>query len=284
MLIVVVFLWGSSFIFIKIGLGEVPPITLAVLRFALVLPVFLPATFMGRWSSFRETVRSNWKAFALIGATGVTSYHAFQNIGLNFTTASDSSLIVASNPIFIALLDRLHLKTRLTQRQRLGFVVAFAGIALVVMRGGSARFATDPYGVVGDFLALGSALSWAFCSVYGKSVLSNLRAEDVTVYSFLFGTVFLSPLAFVFEKPSLPTTPLGWSMLLILGFLCSGVAYYFWYKALEGMSASKAGAFLFVIPVVSVLVAGLMLGESLDLPFVVGAVMVMGGVALTERG
>jgi len=284
MLTAVVFMWGSSFVFIKIGLGEVPPITLALLRFALVLPIFVLATFMGRWSVFKKSIRSNWKVFVLLGATGVTSYHAFQNLGLNFTTASESSLIIASNPIFIALLDRLHLRTRLTQKQRLGFLIAFVGIALVVLRGGSVRLATDPSGVVGDLLALGAALSWAFYSVYGKSVISNLRAEDVTAYSLLFGTIFLSPLAFAFEKPLLPTTLLSWSMLLILSFLSSGLGYYFWYKALEGTSASKAGAFLFTIPVVSVLVASVMLGESLDLPFAVGAVLVMGGVALTERG
>lgn len=284
MLSVVVFLWGSSFVFVKVGLGEVPPITLALLRFSLVLPVFVVMTFVGRWRFFKTLIQANWKAFSLLGLAGVTSYHTFQNLGLNLTTASNSSLIIASNPLFIVLLDRLHLKTRLSGRQKIGILAAFVGIFMVILKGGSLRLSTDPYGLVGDLLSFGSALSWAFYSVYGKGILPNFRASEVTAFSLLFGTIFLSPLAFVFEKPVLPTTWIAWTMLLILGFLSSGLAYYFWYKALESTSASNAGAFLFVIPVVTVLVASLTLGEALDALFAAGAALTILGVALTERG
>jgi drug/metabolite transporter (DMT)-like permease len=284
MLTTVVLLWGSSFVFVKVGLGEVPPITLALLRFSLVLPVFVVATFAGRWGSFKTLARANWKAFALLGLAGVTSYHAFQNIGLNFTTASNSSLIIASNPLLIVLLDRFFHKTNLSGKQKIGVIAAFVGILMVILKGGSLRLSTDPYGLVGDVLSFGAALSWAFYSVYGKGILSNLRASEVTAYSLLFGALFLSPLALILEKPILPTTWVAWSMLLILSFLSSGLAYYLWYKALESTSASNAGAFLFVIPVVTVLVASLTLGEALDALFAAGAAITILGVALAERG
>jgi len=138
-------------------------------------------------------------------------------------------------------------------------------------------------GVIGDLLSLGAGLSWAFYSVFGKKILANYGAQRVTMFSMIFGTLFLFPILLVSEKPALPTSIWLWFLLLILSLLCSGMAYLFWYKALEEVSPTRVGVFLFFLPVVSVSVAHLVLLESLDVSFAIGALFVMLGVIITQR-
>jgi drug/metabolite transporter (DMT)-like permease len=222
-----------------------------------------------------------WKIFSVLGLTGITFYHLFQNFGLQLTTASHSSLMISVNPVFIALLSRFYLKERMTPKQVLGVTLAFLGVVFVIR---PFEFQLNPKGVVGDLLSLGAALSWAFYSVLSKKVLFELNVNKVTLFSIIFGVLFLFPSMFVFERPVLPVSTWNWFLLLILGLFCSGLAYLFWIKALKSVTTTEAGAFLFFLPVVSVSVAHLVLLEPLDLLFGMGALLVMVGVAVTERG
>jgi len=280
MLSVVVFLWGSSFALLKLGLEGISPINLAFLRFLLVLPFFIAFTYFQDKHAFEKSIFRDWKILLTLGLTGVTLYHVFQNFGLRLTTASNSSLIISANPVFIALLDHFYLKEEMTWKRVFGMTLAFLGIVLII---GPTRLTFDPMGVIGDLLSLGAGLSWAFYSVFGKKILSNYGAQRVTMFSMIFGTLFLFPILLVSEKPALPTSVWLWFLLLILSLLCSGMAYLFWYKALEEVSPTKVGVFLFFLPVVSVSVAHLVLLESLDVSFAIGALFVMLGVIITQR-
>jgi len=280
MLSVVVFLWGSSFALLKLGLEEISPINLAFLRFLLVLPFFAAFAYFRDKHVFDKSFFRDWKILSILGLTGVTLYHVFQNLGLRFTTASNSSLIISANPVFIALLDHFYLKEEMTLKRVFGITLAFFGIILII---GPLRLAFNPMGVIGDLLSLGAGLSWAFYSVFGKKILANYGAQRVTMFSMIFGTLFLFPILLVSEKPALPTSIWLWFLLLILSLFCSGMAYFFWYKALEEVSPTKAGVSLFFLPIVSVLVARLVLLESLDTSFIMGALLVMLGVVITER-
>jgi len=280
MLSIVVFLWGASFTLLKLGLEEISPINLAFLRFLLVLPFFIAFTYVQDKQAFDKSIFRDWKILLTLSLTGVTLYHVFQNFGLRLTTASNSSLIISANPVFIALLDHFYLKEEMTWKRVFGMTLAFLGVILII---GPSRFTFDPMGVIGDLLSLGAGLSWAFYSVFGKKVLSNYGAQRVTMFSMIFGTLFLFPILLVSEKPALPTSIWLWFLLLILSLLCSGMAYLFWYKALEEVSPTKVGVFLFFLPVVSVSVAHLVLLESLDVSFATGALFVMLGVIITQR-
>jgi len=280
MLSVVVFLWGSSFALLKLGLEEISPINLAFLRFLLVLPFFTAFAYFRDKHVFDKSFFRDWKILSILGLTGVTLYHVFQNLGLRFTTASNSSLIISANPVFIALLDHFYLKEEMTLKRVFGITLAFFGIILII---GPLRLAFNPMGVIGDLLSLGAGLSWAFYSVFGKKILANYGAQRVTMFSMIFGTLFLFPILLVSEKPALPTSIWIWFLLIILSLFCSGMAYFFWYKALEEVSPTKAGVSLFFLPIVSVLVARLVLLESLDTSFIMGALLVMLGVVITER-
>jgi drug/metabolite transporter (DMT)-like permease len=280
MLATVVVLWGSSFTVLKLGLEEISPVTLAFLRFSLASPLFFASTCFQEKTLFVKSVFRDWKLLTALGLTGVTLYHSFQNVELRFTTASNSSLIISANPIFIALLDHFYLKTELTRKQVVGIVLAFSGSFLVI---GPFRIIFHPAGVTGDLLSLGAALSWAFDFVLGKKMLSQYTAQEITTFSLVFGTLFLLPLLLLSEALSLPASLFSWVLLLLLSFLCSGVAYFLWYKALEDISATTAGVSLFFLPVVFMLFARLVLLEPIDIFFLTGSVFVMLGVLLTAK-
>jgi len=280
MLSAVVFLWGSSFALLKLGLEEISPISLAFLRFLLALPFFAAFAYFQDKQVFDRSIFGDWKVLVILGLTGVTLYHTFQNVGLRFTTASNSSLIISANPVFIALLAHFYLKEEMTWKQVFGVVLAFFGVILII---GPLRLAFNPLGAIGDLLSLGAGLSWSFYSVFGKRVLSKYGAQRVTMFSMIFGTLFLFPILLVSEKPALPTSIWLWFLLLVLSLLCSGVAYLFWYKALEDVSPTKAGVFLFFLPIVSVSAAHLILLEPLDVFFAMGALFVTLGVIITQR-
>lgn len=277
LLLVTVFLWGSSFIFIELGLEEVAPLTLALLRFMISTPLLL---LLVRFTSGFGGLYRSWKHMLFLGLTGVTAYHAFQNIGMSMTSASESSVIIASNPIFIALCGKYFLKERLSAIGVAGIFMAFFGVLVIVIRSG---LSLNYPSTLGNLLCLGSVFSWTAYSIYGKLELKDSNANEITAYSSLFGTILLAPLALISGDLRLPTSLVPLISLLALGLLCSGAAYLFWYKALEDLPASEAGSYLFLIPVIASSLAYFILGERPDCLFFLGASLVLVGVLLTSR-
>jgi drug/metabolite transporter (DMT)-like permease len=113
--------------------------------------------------------------------------------------------------------------------------------------------------------------------------VAQYGAEQVTWLSILFGTVYLTPITFLLERPHIPSSLWIWMLLLILSIFCSGLAYFFWGKVLEEISPTRAGVFLYFLPVVSVSLAATVLGEAVDPLFLAGAGFVLAGVYLTQR-
>jgi drug/metabolite transporter (DMT)-like permease len=281
MLSVVVLLWGASFTLIKLGLEGVPPIEIAFLRFLIATAFFVTAGYFTDRRVFRLDVLKDWKLLIAIGLAGVTLCNIFQNVGLQYTTASDSSLILASNPVFIVLFAWLFLKERTKATQIVGVALALLGLVFIV---GPSKISFGLGSTLGDLLTLLAAISWAAYSIIGKTALSRYGALKVTFFSNLFGTALFLPPLFAFETLVLPSSPWLWLLLAFLGLLCSGLAYFLWFRVLEEVPATKAGASLFFIPVISVAIAFIVLSEPIDLDFLLGAAFVIAGVVLTQRG
>jgi drug/metabolite transporter (DMT)-like permease len=268
-----------SFILLKLGLDTITPLSLALFRFLLLFPLILSRLYRyrhGLWSR----VRGNWKYFSLLGFTGVTLYHAFQNYGLFFTTASNASLIISTNPILITIFDHINNQESVNRNQVIGILLAFFGVILVIQ---PLHWALNPIGVFGDILMVGSAGSWALYSVYSKTMVARYGAEQVTWLSILFGTGYLFPITILLEFPQIPSSLLIWTLLFVMSFLCSGLAYLFWSKALEELSPTQAGVFLYFLPVVSICLAMIFLGEEVDSLFLLGACFIIVGVYLTQK-
>ncbi|WP_455364799.1 DMT family transporter [[Eubacterium] cellulosolvens] len=277
-LVFVVLLWGSSFTILKLGLEKIPPITLASLRFLITLPLLIAFAYMKK-SDLGITLRRNWRTFSILGLTGITLCHILQNFGLKFATVSNASLIITSNPIYIALIGHYYLKEKFTSRRIFGIAIAFFGVILVIR---PLEWSLNPLSLIGNLLCLGTALSWASYSILSRKILIKYDVNQVTTSSIIFGTLFLLPIAFTLEKPTIPASIEVWFLLLFLSLLCSGLGYLLWNKALEDAPATEVSVFEFFIPVTSILIAHFVLSESIDHLLIYGAILIMLGVFITE--
>jgi drug/metabolite transporter (DMT)-like permease len=279
---VAVVVWGASFIATKVAVGQTDPIVVVWLRFGIGF-VVLAAVVAAR-GQFARVARDQLAYFALLGFLGITFHQWLQSTGLVTAQASTTAWIVATTPIFIVLLGAIVLRERLTVRNGLGIVLAAAGVVLVVSQGNFATLISGRFGNEGDRLILISAVNWAIFSVLSRRGLARHAAALMMLYVMAWGWVFLSMLL-IARSPALGPSSLtlsGWTAIAFLGIFCSGIAYVFWYDALQELPAGQVGAFLYLEPLVAVVVAALVLGEAIDAAAAIGGGFILGGVWLAS--
>jgi drug/metabolite transporter (DMT)-like permease len=278
-----VLFWGASFVAIKIALKYVPPITLVWMRFA--VGVVILGAAVGLRHQFSLPKPKDWLYFALLGFLGIAFHQWLQSTGLVTSQATTTGWIVASMPIFIAILGWLVLKEKLNWLQALGILLAAFGVLLVVTHGNFNSLVSGKFGSPGDILILISAPNWAVFTILSRRGLKTYPAALMMFYVMTFGWLFSSVL-FVAGRgwESIHNIALdGWLALGFLGILCSGVAYIFWYDALKVLPVAQVGTFLYIEPVVTVIVSFLLLNEKITLAGVLGGVVILLGVWLVNR-
>ena len=282
-LILAVLAWGGSFVATKVALQQVSPATIIWLRFGIGVLILGLATLARR--QFAVPSRRDLGYFALLGFIGITFHQWLQANGLKTAQATTTAWIVATTPIFIALLGWLVLKERLRWVQTLGILLATVGVLLVVTRGNLASLASGSFGEPGDFLILLSAPNWAVFSILSRRGLRRFPATLMMFYVMGFGWLFTMLLLFagpgLSEIPNL-TLP-GWLGVIFLGVFCSGLAYIFWYDALQALPVAQAGAFVYLEPFVTLVVAALVLGEVVTLVSLLGGGVILLGVWMVQR-
>ncbi|MBI4769674.1 MAG: DMT family transporter [Chloroflexi bacterium] len=275
--------WGASFIATKIALRQVSPITVVWLRFGMGVVVLGIAMRARR--QFALVPGRDLAYFALLGLLGVTFHQWLQSNGLVTSQATTTAWIVATTPIFIALLGWLFLRERLGLRRVVGIALALIGVLLVVTRGDLRLLAAGRFGAPGDVLILISSVNWAVFSVLSRRGLREHPAVRMMFYVMALGWLFIT--ALFFAGPGLGeiaqlTLP-GWLSVGFLGLFCSGLAYIFWYDALKMIPASQVGVFLYVEPLVALGVAAALLDERLRFAALLGGGIILLGVWLVNR-
>jgi drug/metabolite transporter (DMT)-like permease len=275
------------------------PATIVVLRFGIGLILIVTIVFLrGNW---RWIKLKDLPMLALLGLLGVTFHQWLQASGLKTAEATVGSWIVATVPVFVAILGRFLLKEALGRKRAVGIAVAFVGALIVVGKGNPIELITGQTGALGDFLFLLSSINWAVFTVLSRRVLragvqidngEGSRQFDkpydplASIMVVLgFGWVF-SLIWFVFGGSIQDIYNLRGDTLwviLFLGIACSGLAYIFWYQALGVVDATRAGAFLYFEPIVTALVAWPMLGEDMSVGSIVGAMGILIGVWIVNR-
>jgi drug/metabolite transporter (DMT)-like permease len=278
-----VLFWGASFVAAKIGLKYVPPITLVWMRFSVGLVILGLA--VGLRHQFSLPKPKDWLYFAMLGFLGITFHQWLQSTGLVTSQATTSAWIVASMPIFIAILGWLVLKEKLSWLHALGILLAAFGVLLVVTHGNIGAMVSGKFGSPGDILMLISAPNWAIFTILSRRGLKTYPAALMMFFVMAFGWLFSSVL-FVDGRgwESIRNIAVdGWLAIGFLGIFCSGVAYIFWYDALKVLPAAQVGTFLYIEPVVTVIVSFFLLSEKITLASVLGGVVILFGVWLVNR-
>jgi len=275
--------WGASFVATKVALGYAAPITVVWLRFAMgVVILGLAVKLRGQFSLPQG---QDWSYFALLGFLGITFHQWLQSTGLVTAQATTTGWIVATTPIFMALLGLIFLKENLNWKQVLGIALATIGVLLVVTKGDLSTLANGQFGTTGDILVLISAVNWAVFSTLSRSGLQRHHATHMMFYIMTFGWLFSSILFFATPHlKSIHEIPLnGWLAITFLGVFCSGIAYIFWYDALQALPVAQTGAFLYIEPIITVIVAAIILNERLLLATILGGITILVGVWMVNR-
>lgn len=268
-------LWASAFAGIKAGLKGFGPGELALLRFgtaSLVLAVFAVVTRM------RLPDLADIPKIGFASVLGITIYHLCLNFGETTVTAGAASLIIASGPIFTALLAMLFLKERLTAWGWAGIAVAFSGVALITLGEGTGGLAFQPAAM----LVLVAAVSTAAYFVASKPLLRKYAPLEFTSYVIWLGTVPM----LVFSPgllSELPHAPLSATISVIyLGVFPGAIAYALYSGVLSKLPASIASSFLYVQPVTATIIAWVWIREVPSLVTLVGGALALVGVALVS--
>ena len=278
-----VVVWGASFIATKIGLQDVSPITVVWMRFGMGV-LILGVTVIAR-KEFAWPSRNEWAYFALLGFLGITWHQWLQSTGLVTAQASTTAWIVATTPIFMVLLGWLVLKEKITALQLAGTGLAAAGVLVVVSNGDLGSILDGQFGTPGDYLIMLSAPNWAIFSTLSRRGLQKHPAARMMFYVMGFGWLFSSIYFFAgghFSQISNLTAD-GWIGIAFLGIFCSGLAYIAWYDGLQAIAASQVGAFLYLEPLVAVVVAAVILSEPITLASLAGGAVILLGVYLVNR-
>jgi len=275
--------WGASFIATKIALVDISPITIVWLRFLMGVVILGGAVILRK--QFALPNKNEWGYFALLGFLGITFHQWLQSNGLKTSEASTAAWIVATTPVFMALLGWLILKEKLKGIKILGIVLAFIGVLLVVSDGDITSLSIGKFGAPGDILILISSMNWAVFSALSRRGLKRYSASLMIFYVMLFGWIFTSIL-FVgggnyVEIPMLTFN--GWLGVTFLGIFCSGLAYIAWYDALQALSTAETGVFLYIEPLIAMVVAFFILGEPITGASIFGGGVILFGVWLVNK-
>jgi drug/metabolite transporter (DMT)-like permease len=274
-------IWASTFINIKVVLLQLPPNTIAFLRFlvaSLALGLYMLYTHQP------PIRRQDWLRLAACGLTGVTLYNFLQNQGLRYAGSTDASILAAMAPVFLALLAWLLLKERISLLQTLGIAIALTGSVLVATNGTLAGFALNPMRLYGDCLVLLTGLAWAIYSTLVKTLLERYPATTVLAYTTFAGTLFLLPLSLAELPINFAAVTLSiWLNILYLGLFASALAYLIWNLALSRVPAVTAAAYIYLIPVLTAVMVAVYYRQLPSLYIVAGGLIVLLGTYLASR-
>lgn len=269
-------LFGASVVAVRIAVRDVPPLTLAFLRFAqgsLVLYIGLRV--------FRKNLltvdRRDLPLLAGLGLLFFTIFAITFNAGMQYTAASRAAVILATMPLWTLIISRVAARGRLETRQIVGVLTSFAGVAVVMLNRGGAEASS----LRGDALLLTTALCGAIYNVLAKRALERYGGVTTTFYAMMFGTLFLLPF-------SLGGLNLGvlhgetLALVIFLGVFGGALGFSLWTSALRQLSPTQVSVYINLNPIAATLLAATMLHEQLSLSFLVGFIAVAAGVMIVN--
>lgn len=274
-----IIIWGTTFISTKVLLVDFKPVEILFFRFVMGFAALLlvcPRRMKG-------VNRKQEMTFVLSGLCGICLYYLLENIALTYTMASNVGVIISVAPFFTVMLSRLFLKSegKLRANFFIGFVVAMAGVALISFNG--SKLELNP---MGDVLAVLAAFVWACYSILTRKISSfGYPVILTTRRTFFYGILFMVPALFFFdfeidlERFADMTYLLN---ILYLGLGASALCFVTWNLAVKVLGAVKTSVYIYMVPVITVVTSALILKEPVTWVSVMGTVLAVAGLFLSE--
>lgn len=281
LVLVGVTIFGVAFTVIKHSLEEIEPVAFATARQLLGAAALVALV----WLRERRLAvrREEWVRVVLVALTGTTLYQLFFLLGLGHTTASNSSLIIATSPIFTVLAVWLLREERFTSSQMVGALLSFVGVFMVIV-GSNEEFSWGTDSLRGDMLTLAAAAATGVSTVLAKRPLSRHSVLQMTAIFNALGALALLPAgaAPIAKQPWGEISTAAWLGLGYGALISHGIGLVLWYKGIAELGPTRTAAYSYLIPVVAVGTAVLTQGEQFTTIQGVGALAIFAGIALTR--
>ena len=276
--------WGTTFVWTKLLIiNGLSPAQIFTLRFIIA---YVLLTGFSLWRGRHKWLSDNWRdelTMMALGLTGGSMYFLTENESLRFTTATNTSLIVCSCPLFAMLIIALFYRSeRFSARQVWGSIVALAGMAAVVLNGHFVLHLSP----LGDTLVFSACLWWALYTLLMKPVMGRYPAMFITRKVFCYGRLTILPYyIFVPDMPSWdvlmrPEVALN---LLFLGSVASMLCYLTWSWCMKGLGAVVCTNWVYVNPITTIIAAWLILDEQITVYFLIGSILIIMGMYLSSK-
>lgn len=272
--------WGISFVSTKAVLAKLDPFSIVVFRFG-IGALFLLLLLLIQRTRLRVSIKY-LPHLLVLGILGVFVHQLLQVTALLTIQASSAGWLISFSPIFTVILSVLFLHEKMTLSKAVGMVLAITGVLLVTTARSGHSFAFSMN--IGFFLMVLSTLNWSVYSVLLKSLRIPYSPLLVTFYMSLLGLILTTP--FMIRNKGWESLLLlnhtEWAHLLFLGVFVSGIAYWYWGKALEVLEASKVSMFLYLEPVSTLVAAVLLLQEKVLFISIAGGIIIIMGVIIVN--
>ena len=266
-------IWGSSFLFIRLSVGDFGPIALSGMRTLIAGVTLLPILFLSKKIA---VIRTYWRSIIIVGLFNSALPFIFFNFATMTLPAGTMSIINALTPLWGAAIAWIWLKDKLPPLRMLGLMVGFAGILVLVWDKLSFNDTASIYAVIAGVAA---PIFYGIAASYTKKYLMDADPIATAAGSLVAAGLMLLPFT-LYTWPATPISGGAWAALIGLGLLCTAVAYVLYYRLLIRVGPPRAMTVTFLIPVFGVLWGWLFLGESITLRIVMGGGVILLGTAL----
>jgi len=283
-------LWAGNFIVVKGAVAILPPVGFTFLRYVVASATVLALL---RWREGRIALpRRDGLRIALLGIIGFGCYQVLWSVGIQTISAGDSALLIATTPVWTAVLAAATGSDTLSPTRLAGAVLSFVGVAIVIGSGPGFDLGTS---LIGDVLTLSAALCWAIYTAFGANVLRRHSPLMTTTWAIVAGMLFLAPLGTAQlissgEGGALAASLAAGTLLAVVlailyaGTLAAGTANVVIFHAIKLVGPTRITALQSLVPAMAVVLAAIVLGEPIRAGQVVGGVVIVLGVAILRRG
>jgi len=203
--------------------------------------------------------------------------------GMKYTVPSHAALLYATTPILVLLFSRVFLGERLAPRKIAGVALGFVGVVIVIFERGLTASMQYVFGNLIIFLGVNA---WGLYTVFGRNLILKYGAIGASSATIIVGTMLFVPIGIVptwnFSFENLPLS--NWFQISYLGIVTSVFAYYLWYYAIARIEVGKVAVFTNLQPILTTILAVLVLGQSITAAFIIGGIIAISGVVVAQFG
>lgn len=282
LMIMATIFWAGAFIAGKFSVGEFPVFSLTFFRF-LFATILIFAIMIKKEENWKIS-KKDLPIFIALGIIGMVGYHVFFFSALKYTTATNSSLINATNPIITTILAIIFLKEQIKTKNIISILMSFFGVILIITNGDFSVLLNFKLNS-GDLLMIIAAICWASYAVISKKASDNYSPIKITSYAFLVCVIVLIPFV-IMEKPwvYIPnTTAIGWMSVIYMSIFASVGGYLIQQISIKKIGPSKTSLYVNLVPVFSMILAFLILKESISFIKIFAGLFIAAGVFLNTR-